>query len=81
MKRFLRSFSGDLTRKMMVEMVVWSGTSGRVWKSDREECLLCWEKMKNKRRPWMSVAGQERKEIVRISDGVGGGGTCGTPKN
>ena len=33
----------------------------------------------------MSVAGQERKEIVRISGGVGGmgggGGTCGTPKN
>ena len=52
-KRFLRSFYGDLIGKMMVEMVVWSGTWGEsegVWeKGVRVLCLRENEKEKVER--------------------------------
>ena len=78
---FPMEFSGDPCRKMMVEVVLWSGYRGRGWESDREECLLYGEKMKKERSRW--VASQESEDIYEMCDwGEWGrwGHTCGSLK-
>ena len=78
---FPMEFSGDPCRKMMVEVVLWSGYRGRGWESDREECLLYGEKMKKERSRW--VASHESEDIYEMCDwGEWGrwGHTCGSLK-
>ena len=45
-----QQFSGDLARKMMVGMLIWSGYRGRGWGSMREMFVLSWEKMKKRKK-------------------------------
>ena len=63
MQRFLRSFFGDLARKMMVEMVV---RSGYQWENEGvwERCWLClWENEKEKVERTTKLAGQETDNV------------------